>query len=199
MRGYDLVALHAAGSGHAGGTLSIMDITAALYLHANHDPQNPILAGPRPHFLVRRAQGSRACTSAWPSRAFVRSTTWSRCANSIALSGPSALAQAARRRNLHRVAGPGSEHRRRHGAGRPAGRQEPQDLLPDGRRRTAGGPGLGSRHGGRPLPPRQPHRHRRLQPPADRRLGQGRHGGRAAGRQVRELRLGRVCASTATT
>jgi transketolase len=42
MRGYDLVALHAAGSGHAGGTLSIMDITAALYLHvANHDPRNP--------------------------------------------------------------------------------------------------------------------------------------------------------------
>lgn len=42
MRGYDLVILHAAGSGHAGGTLSIMDITAALYLKiANHDPQNP--------------------------------------------------------------------------------------------------------------------------------------------------------------
>jgi len=42
MRGYDLVALHAAGSGHAGGTLSIMDITAALYLKiASHDPQNP--------------------------------------------------------------------------------------------------------------------------------------------------------------
>jgi len=42
MRGYDLVALNAAGSGHAGGTLSIMDITAALYLKiADHDPQNP--------------------------------------------------------------------------------------------------------------------------------------------------------------
>jgi len=42
MRGYDLVALCAAGSGHAGGTLSIMDITAALYLHvARHDPENP--------------------------------------------------------------------------------------------------------------------------------------------------------------
>jgi transketolase len=39
MRGYDLVALCAAGSGHAGGTLSIMDIAAALYLElANHDP-----------------------------------------------------------------------------------------------------------------------------------------------------------------
>ena len=42
MRGYDLVALHAAGSGHAGGTLSIMDIAAALYLSiADHDPRNP--------------------------------------------------------------------------------------------------------------------------------------------------------------
>jgi len=42
MRGYDLVALCAAGSGHAGGTLSIMDIAAALYLHAaRHDPGNP--------------------------------------------------------------------------------------------------------------------------------------------------------------
>src|SRR5271157_3458014 len=42
MRGYDLVALCAAGSGHAGGTLSVMDITAALYLHvADHDPNNP--------------------------------------------------------------------------------------------------------------------------------------------------------------
>jgi transketolase len=42
MRGYDLVALHAAGSGHAGGTLSIMDIAAALYLKiADHDPKSP--------------------------------------------------------------------------------------------------------------------------------------------------------------
>ncbi|MBA3913829.1 MAG: transketolase, partial [Acidobacteriales bacterium] len=45
MRGYDLVALHAAGSGHAGGTLSIMDITAALYLKvAEHDPKEPTWA-----------------------------------------------------------------------------------------------------------------------------------------------------------
>lgn len=42
MRGYDMIALHAAGSGHSGGTLSIMDITAALYLHvADHDPKDP--------------------------------------------------------------------------------------------------------------------------------------------------------------
>ncbi len=42
MRGYNLVALCAAGSGHSGGTLSIMDITAALYLHiADLDPEEP--------------------------------------------------------------------------------------------------------------------------------------------------------------
>ena len=42
MRGYDLVALCAAGSGHAGGTLSMMEIVAALYLKvANHDPHDP--------------------------------------------------------------------------------------------------------------------------------------------------------------
>ena len=41
MRGYDLVALCAAGSGHAGGTLSIMDVAAALYLKvADHDPKD---------------------------------------------------------------------------------------------------------------------------------------------------------------
>ncbi len=43
MRGYNLVTLNAAGSGHSGGTLSIMDITAALYLHeANHDPKDSL-------------------------------------------------------------------------------------------------------------------------------------------------------------
>ena len=46
MRGYDLVALCAAGSGHSGGTLSMMEIVAALYLKvANHDPDNPDWAG----------------------------------------------------------------------------------------------------------------------------------------------------------
>ena len=42
MRGYSLIALGAAGSGHSGGTLSLMDVSAALYLHeAKLDPQNP--------------------------------------------------------------------------------------------------------------------------------------------------------------
>ncbi|MDD5163960.1 MAG: transketolase [Candidatus ainarchaeum sp.] len=42
MRAWNLASLCAAGSGHSGGTLSIMDITAALYLKIiNHDPKNP--------------------------------------------------------------------------------------------------------------------------------------------------------------
>ncbi len=46
MRAYNMIALCAAGSGHSGGTLSIMDITAALYLRvARHDPQDPLWDG----------------------------------------------------------------------------------------------------------------------------------------------------------
>ncbi len=39
MRAVNLIDIFAAGSGHPGGTLSIMDIAAALYLRVlNHDP-----------------------------------------------------------------------------------------------------------------------------------------------------------------
>lgn len=42
MRAYNMVALSAAGSGHTGGTLSVMDIAAVLYLkHIRHDPNHP--------------------------------------------------------------------------------------------------------------------------------------------------------------
>jgi len=42
MRAYNVLAIHCAGSGHSGGTLSIMDIAAALYLEVmKHDPHNP--------------------------------------------------------------------------------------------------------------------------------------------------------------
>lgn len=42
MRGLNLISLCSAGSGHAGGTLGVMDIAAVLYLAcAYHDPENP--------------------------------------------------------------------------------------------------------------------------------------------------------------
>ena len=42
MRAINMIDIFAAGSGHPGGTLSIMDIAAALYLRVlNHDPTDP--------------------------------------------------------------------------------------------------------------------------------------------------------------
>ena len=42
MMAYNMIAIAAAGSGHTGGTLFIMDIAAALYLKKiSHDPENP--------------------------------------------------------------------------------------------------------------------------------------------------------------
>jgi transketolase len=42
MRAWNMMALTAAGSGHSGGTLSIMDVACALYLkQAKHDPRHP--------------------------------------------------------------------------------------------------------------------------------------------------------------
>ncbi len=45
MRAMNIVSIFAAGSGHPGGTLSVMDLAAALYLNVlNHDPTNPTWA-----------------------------------------------------------------------------------------------------------------------------------------------------------
>ena len=42
MRALDLVCIHAAGSGHPGGTLSIMDVAAVLFLdEVRFDPADP--------------------------------------------------------------------------------------------------------------------------------------------------------------
>ncbi|MHC4708380.1 MAG: transketolase, partial [Planctomycetota bacterium] len=42
MRAYNILAIHCAGSGHPGGTLSIMDIAAVLYLEVmKHNPDDP--------------------------------------------------------------------------------------------------------------------------------------------------------------
>ncbi len=46
MRAWIMIALQAAGSGHTGGSMSIADIAAAIYLkHITHDPANPKWAG----------------------------------------------------------------------------------------------------------------------------------------------------------
>lgn len=81
MRGYNLVALNAAGSGHASGTLSIMDITAALYLRvANHDPANPGWAD-RDRIIWSTGHKAPSLYLDWRSRASAKLKMLSFCAN----------------------------------------------------------------------------------------------------------------------
>ena len=64
MRAINIVDIFAAGSGHPGGTLSIMDVAAALYLRVlNHDPQNPTWAE---RDCVIWSTGHKAPRSTWP-------------------------------------------------------------------------------------------------------------------------------------
>ena len=84
MRGYDLVALCAAGSGHSGGTLSMMEIVAALYSKGRRSTIPTIRSG-------RNATASSGqpdirpplCISASPSPDTFPSKTSSPCASSI--------------------------------------------------------------------------------------------------------------------
>ena len=98
MRGYDLVALCAAGSGHAGGTLSIMDITAALYLKvAEHDPNHPLWFD-RDRIIWSTGHKAPSLYLGLAVAGFCPHRGRRDPAQAgLALSGPSALAQAARR------------------------------------------------------------------------------------------------------
>ena len=55
LRAYTIVGIHAAGSGHPGGSLSAMDLIAGAYFHAlRHDPKNPCWDG-RDRFFLSKA------------------------------------------------------------------------------------------------------------------------------------------------
>ncbi len=191
MRGYDLVALCAAGSGHAGGTLSMMEIVAALYLKvANHDPNMPD----------------------WQDRDRI---VWSGGHKAPALylglgmAGYYPLEEVVTLRKLyspfqghpHRLKLPGvevSSGSLGQGlsiavgmalAGKMAGKKHTR-VLHHGRRRAAGRQHLGSGDGRLALQARQPGGHHRPQPAADRRLGEGRDECGAAGRALSQLWLG---------
>ena len=152
--------------------------------------QHAGLGGPRPHRLVGRTQGPRAVSRAGIRRLLPAGRRGHAAQAVLAIPGASAPAEAARRRGVERIAGTGPEHRRRHGAGGQDGRQEAHRVLHHGRRRAAGRQHLGSGDGRLALQARQPGGHHRPQPPADRRLGEGRDERRAAGGSLSQLRLG---------
>ena len=118
MRGYDLVALCAAGSGHAGGTLSMMEIVAALYLKvANHDPNLPDW---RDRDRIVWSAGHKA-PALYLGLGFAGYFPHRGCRHPaqavFAVPGPSASAEAARGRGVQRIARAGTQHRGGHGAG----------------------------------------------------------------------------------
>jgi transketolase len=124
MRGYDLVALCAAGSGHAGGTLSIMDITAALYLKAaDLDPQNPNWSD-RDRIVWSAGHKAPSLYLGLTFAGFfpVEDVVTLRKLGSPFQGHPHWLI--ARRGSVEWFTRTGSQHRGRHGARRQAGRQQ---------------------------------------------------------------------------
>ena len=121
MRALDLVSIHAAGSGHPGGTLSVMDIVAVLFLTRCATTRRPLLGRSRPGVLLRRPQGPGPVRR--PRRGRVLSERGRHaCASSAARARAIRTRRPARRRGLERLAGPGSRHRRGMRPGRAHGR-----------------------------------------------------------------------------
>jgi transketolase len=148
MRGYDLVVLNAAGSGHAGGTLSIMDITAALYLRvADHDPGN-LLWEDRDRIIWSTGHKAPSLYLGLGFAGFcpLDDVVLLRKLRSPFQGHPHCL-KLPGGRGLDWVLGPGSQYRSGRGAGRQAEWQELQNVLHHGRRGAAGRSDLGSRDG----------------------------------------------------
>lgn len=80
MRAMNVLSIYAAGSGHPGGTLSVMDLAAALYLNElNHEPSNP--AWPERDRVFWSA--GRRCTWRWEGPGIFRWMTWRCCGSSV--------------------------------------------------------------------------------------------------------------------
>jgi transketolase-like protein len=71
MRAMNVLSIYAAGSGHPGGTLSVMDLAAAFYLNElNHDPR------------VRHGQSATAFFGRWGTRRLRCTRRWEGLATS---------------------------------------------------------------------------------------------------------------------
>ena len=63
--------IHAAQSGHPGGSLSATDIVTALYFHFMRvDPKQPGLAGTGPFYFCPRGMPARSGIRPWPNADF---------------------------------------------------------------------------------------------------------------------------------
>ncbi len=125
MRALDLVSIHAAGSGHPGGTLSIMDVAAVLFLdETRYDPRDPQLGRAGSDLLLCGAQGTGALCRAWSQAGFYseEQAVTLRKLGSPFQGHPHAPAPAGAR-GLQRIPRPGPGDCRRLRSCRPHGRQ----------------------------------------------------------------------------
>ena len=146
MRALDLVSIHAAGSGHPGGTLSVMDIAAVLFLdEVRHDPADPRWEGRDRVFFSAGHKAPALYVGARRGRVPRRGAGRHPAQARQPVPGPSPRPGAAGRRGVQRLAGPGARHRGRQRPGRAHGGRGLARVLRHGRRRAAGGQHLGGR------------------------------------------------------
>ena len=101
MRGYSLISLAAAGSGHAGGTLSIMDVAAALYLaEAKHYLADPFWPERDRIFWSTGHKAPALYVSLGISGYFRHRGNRDTPQTLLSIPGPSPLAQARRHRSV---------------------------------------------------------------------------------------------------
>ncbi len=170
MRALDLVSIHAAGSGHPGGTLSVMDIAAVLFLdEARYDPQDPRWEG-RDRIFFSAGHKAPALYAALVERGYhgEEEAVSLRKLGSPFQGHPHAPALCGVEVSSGSL-GQGLGIAVGVRPGGPDGRGRVARVLHHRRRGAPGGQHLGGRHGGRPLRPGHPVLHRGQEQAPDRR------------------------------
>ena len=158
LRIHSIEATTAAGSGHPTSCCSAADLVAALFFgHMRYDPKNPHYHN-NDRFILSKGHAAPLLYAAWAETGLFPGGGTAQAPPVRQRPGrPSDAAPAVRGRG-DRVAGPGLERRRRHGAVRAIGQAGLPDLCPARRRRMRGRLGVGSGFAGGRYAPEQPGR-----------------------------------------
>ncbi len=165
LRIHSIAATTAAGSGHPTSCCSAADLVAALFFgHMRYDPKNPHYHN-NDRFILSKGHAAPLLYAAWaetglfPVEELLKLRTVRQRPRRPSDPAPAVCGCG------DRLAGPGLERRRRHGAVRAARQPGLPHLRPARRRRMRRGLGVGSGVAGGHLPAEQPDRHRGREPP----------------------------------
>ncbi len=165
LRIHSITSTTAAGSGHPTSCCSAADIVATLFFgHMRYDAKNPHYLQQRPVHFVEGPRRAVALRRVGGNGLVSRGRVAEAAQIHLRPRRPSDAAAAVRGRG-DRLARPGLERRRGHGARRAARQTGLQHLRPARRRRNRRRLGLGGREHRGHLQAEQSHRHRGRQPP----------------------------------